>query len=257
MNIFATDLNPYKAAATQLDKHVVKMATESLQMISTIMHYLDIDAPYKPVMLNHPCTIWARETSTNFAWLVVHAHALCEEYTRRYARVHSVERNLILYRDKIYEACRKLQETEISRSLTPFAIAMADKYRMLKKDDEDDFEFAIRSYQHYYLHGKWKFASWRDRHHVARRGTFRPKIEYLTPISPTIMAIVGEASDAWHYDNHGNTRSEVSLPSVPNWWPEDHIMKMQAKEYIRLSEFQKRLNKRAEKTIERWRNANV
>ena len=260
MNIFATDLNPYKAAATQLDKHVVKMATESLQMISTIMRYLDIDAPYKPVMLNHPCTIWARETSTNFAWLVIHAHALCEEYTRRYGKVHSVEKNLILYRNNIYNTCRVLQQTEISRSLTPFAIAMADKYRLQKKDDEDDFEFVIRSYQHYYLHGKWKFASWKDRHHVAEQnirnsgqGTFRPKIEYLTPINPTIMAIVGEASDAWHYDNVKRDNSS----SAPDWWPEDHIMKMQAKEYIRISEFQKRLNKRAEKTIERWRNANV
>ena len=32
--------------------------------------------------------------------------------------------------------------------MTPFAIAMADKYRLQKEDDEDDFDFAIRSYQH-------------------------------------------------------------------------------------------------------------
>lgn len=257
MNIFATNLNPYKAAAVQIDKHVVKMCVESLQMISAIMHLLGINAPYKSVMLNHPCTIWARQTSTNFAWLVVHAHALCEEYTRRYGKVHSVEKNLILYRDNIYKACREIQYHNKNENLTPFAIAMADKYRLQKEDDEDDFEFAIRSYQHYYLQGKWKFASWKDRHHVAGRGTFRPKVEYLTPINPTIMAIVGEASDAWHYDNHRNNRSEVSLPSIPDWWPEDHIMKMQAKEYVRLSEFQRRLNKKAEKTLERWRNANV
>ena len=257
MNIFATDLNPYKSAAVQIDKHVVKMCVESLQMISAIMHLLGINAPYKSVMLNHPCTIWARQTSTNFAWLVVHAHALCEEYTRRYGKVHSVEKNLILYRDNIYKACREIQYHNRNEDLTPFANAMADKYRLQKEDDEDDFDFAIRSYQHYYLEGKWKFASWKDRHHVASQGTFRPKVEYLTTINPTIMMIVSEASDAWHYDNRNNNYSEVSLPSVPEWWPEDHIMKMQAKEYIRISEFQKRLNKKAEKTIERWRNANV
>ena len=256
MNIFATHLNPYKAAAVQIDKHVVKMCVESLQMISANMHHLGIDAPYKPVMLNHPCTIWARKTSSNFAWLVVHAHALCEEYTRRYGKVHSVEKNLILYRDNIYKTCREIQKTD-SHGLTPFAIAMADKYRLQKEDDEDGFEYAIRSYQHYYLEGKWKFASWKDRHHVAGRGTFRPKIEYLTPINSTIMMIVSEAADAWHFDNRINSHSEVSVPSAPEWWPEDHIMKMQAKEYIRISEFQRRLNKKAEKTIERWRNANV
>jgi len=253
-------LNPYKAAAVQIDKHVVKMCVESLQMISAIMHLLGINAPYKSVMLNHPCTIWARQTCTNFAWLVVHAHALCEEYTRRYGKVHSVEKNLILYRDNIYKACREIQYHNGNEDLTPFAIAMADKYRLQKEDDEDDFEFAIRSYQHYYLQGKWKFASWKDRHHVAEqnirnsgRGTFRPKVEYLTPINATIMAIVGEASDAWHYDNVKRDNSR----SAPDWWPEDHIMKMQAKEYVRLSEFQRRLNKKAEKTLERWRNANV
>ena len=256
MNIFATNLNPYKAAVTQLDKHVVKMCVESLQMISAIMHQLGIDAPYKSVMLNHPCTLWARKTSTNFAWLVIHAHALCEEYTRRYGKKHSVETNLIVYRNKIHEACRRLQESKPSDGLTPFAIAMADKYRLQKEDDEDGFDFAIRSYQHYYLEGKWKFASWRDRHHMSKRRTFRPKVEFLTTINPTIMMLVGEAADAWNHDNSDMHRSGIT-PSAPEWWPEDHIMKMQAKEYIRISEFQKRLNKRAEKTIERWRNANV
>ena len=252
MNIFATSTNPYEAAVTQLDKHVVKMATESLQMISTVMDWLGIEAPYKPVMLNHPCTIWARNTSTNFAWLVIHAHALCEEYSRRYHKTHSVETNLNLYRDNILEACEKLQQMRHSSPLTPFAIAMADEYRLDKREHENGFNLAIRSYRHYYLEGKWKFASWKSRRHETGKKRFRSRIDYLMMINPQISDMVSESSAAWQHEyNNGNPESR------PEWWPEHHIMEMQAKEYIRISEFQKRLSKRAEKTIEKWRNDNV
>ena len=72
MNIFVLHRNPDTAAQMMLDKHVVKMPTESMQMICTIMDLYGFETPMKPVMLNHPCTIWARESSKNFQWLVDH-----------------------------------------------------------------------------------------------------------------------------------------------------------------------------------------
>ena len=103
MNIFVLHKNPDTAARMMLDKHVVKMPTESMQMICTIMDLYGFETPMKPVMLNHPCTIWARESSKNFQWLVDHCLALCKEYTVRYGRKHKVEEYMEQYANEILE----------------------------------------------------------------------------------------------------------------------------------------------------------
>ena len=41
MNIFLLSENPYEAAVQQCDKHIVKMVTESAQMLSTAHRLLD------------------------------------------------------------------------------------------------------------------------------------------------------------------------------------------------------------------------
>ena len=70
MNIFVLDMSPEISARHMVDKHVVKMPTESMQMLSTNLDYFNIQSPYKPVMLNHPCTIWARQSYENHEWLL-------------------------------------------------------------------------------------------------------------------------------------------------------------------------------------------
>ncbi len=148
MNIFVLNECPTISAQEMIDKHVVKMPTESMQMISTTLDYLGLPCPYKPVMLNHPCTIWARKSRNNFQWLVSHCLALCKEYTVRYNKTHKVELTLSEYADSIEKALDYLPR----EGLTPFAQAMPDS---LKDDD------ACIAYQNYYLHSKWPFASWK------------------------------------------------------------------------------------------------
>tara|TARA_R100001509_G_scaffold15317_1_gene7801 strand:- start:1235 stop:1825 length:591 start_codon:yes stop_codon:yes gene_type:complete len=157
MNIFALDMSPKTSAQMMMDSHVIKMPTESNQMINTILDYLGVDAAWRPVMLNHPCTIWARQTSQNFQWLREHCLALCKEYTVRYGRKHKVEILMEEYSEQMDEAESLLPDTV----LTPFAIAMDDRYRIPRDSDEDAFEYSIRSYRHYYLQGKWKISSWK------------------------------------------------------------------------------------------------
>ena len=77
MNIFALSRNPQEAAQEMLDKHIVKMPTETCQMLHTnvlyfdyIEHYgeeptlaqvkqfhKDINSNLMKLMLNHPSTI--------------------------------------------------------------------------------------------------------------------------------------------------------------------------------------------------------
>lgn len=83
MNIFRPHPSPLDSARALADRHVVKMALESAQLLSTIT-----GGPYRPTHAAHPCTLWAGASRANAAWLLAHGRALCDEYTHRFGRVH-------------------------------------------------------------------------------------------------------------------------------------------------------------------------
>ncbi len=98
MNIFATYPCPEKSAQYLDNRRVIKMVLESAQMLSTSLHYLGYAHPYKPNHINHPCSIWARTTRANYAWLLEHMSALSSEYTYRYGKTHKCAELLPLFR---------------------------------------------------------------------------------------------------------------------------------------------------------------
>ena len=169
MNIFVLSPNPWLAAQQMFDKHVVKMPLETAQMLSTVHRVLDGEQTirlskngrkiktwihpthdeflYRSAMVNHPCTIWARETVANYHWLVDHGLALCEEYTRRYGRRHASE-------DIIYW-CGENPPQRILESYkqTPHPQAMPE-YCKVPND-------AVSAYRQYYLKEKKAIACWK------------------------------------------------------------------------------------------------
>jgi|TARA_Y100000015_G_C2395816_1_gene92734 hypothetical protein len=199
MNIFALSKDPKESARQMLDKHIVKMPTESCQMLHTNALFNEFVDRYgyepslkrlkeyhqeiestlmKPAMLNHPSTIWARQSIHNTMWLFEHAITLCVEYTYRYGKVHGTHAR-ILSTPIDYDGDSKLA--------TPVDVAMADIYRIGNEYGGHCWEFVIDSYRHYYLEGKWKFAEWRkDR--------------------------------------------------MPNWWPKDHFKNKRNKEIMAFNE---------------------
>ena len=75
MNIFALDKCPMQSAQWLDDIRKNKMILESAQMLSTAVRVLCPDTDlsvYKVAYLNHPCTIWARQSRDNFKWLLSH-----------------------------------------------------------------------------------------------------------------------------------------------------------------------------------------
>ena len=93
MNIFYLHRDPVKAAVVQYNKHVVKMILESAQMLCTAHHCYGSDeqkanVPYRQAHLNHPSTIWARQSISTYMWLYDHMIALGKEYTKRYNKEH-------------------------------------------------------------------------------------------------------------------------------------------------------------------------
>ena len=179
MNIFALSRNPVEAAQQMLDKHIIKMPTETCQMLHTNILYMqyvkehdkepqlkDLKAFHlatesklmKPAMLNHPSTIWARQTYANWNWLYEHGLALCDEYTYRYEKKHGTLQRIldcIPYFDVVFE------HNFPKKRLQPVSIAMDDQYRIPNPMDIPNWDFVIESYRHYYLEGKWRIAEWR------------------------------------------------------------------------------------------------
>lgn len=158
MNIFVLYQNPGLAAMVQCDKHVVKMILESAQMLCTAHRVLDgtevlkpsksgkrmvkhWELPderdgvlYKATHVNHPCSIWVRESAENYHWLYTHFLGLHFEYAARYKKSH-----------KSYENLNNLIQNRPDNipciEMTPFVLAMSDEF---KTDDP------VESYRNYY-----------------------------------------------------------------------------------------------------------
>ena len=154
MNIFILDEDPRIAAQMMCDKHVVKMIVEGCQMLSTnhrlsgspTVYTIHMNL-YKQAFANHPCTVWARQTKENYMWLADHTLELCQEYTRRYGKVHSCEEMA-----KWFSMYYPLKTPD--GDLTSFAQAMPDKYKA---------ENAVKAYRNYYLGEKARFARWKEK----------------------------------------------------------------------------------------------
>jgi len=146
MNIFYLDKNPYKAASHFYDKHKVKMILESAQILCTAhhVHGNSDDVPYKQAHLNHPSTIWARQSKPNYYWLYEHMIALGQEYTKRYGKVH-------MSIDKCKYALRFCPDGIESVVFTEPPQCMPDEYKVAGD--------SVTAYWNYYEQDKYKIAN--------------------------------------------------------------------------------------------------
>ena len=133
------------------DKHVVKMALETAQMLCTVARECKYEEEYiyKSVHLNHPCTRWAAECYQNWKWLCRHGLALCNEYTYRYGKEHKCKEIIrMLYKNSFGPKYKFLQ------GRTAFAQAMPNQYKQKN---------AVKAYRAYYLGEKKRFSKWTRR----------------------------------------------------------------------------------------------
>jgi hypothetical protein len=86
MNIFFLDENLTQSAKYHVDRHVVKQILEGAQIACSA--YPQGTAPYRATHINHPDCQWARESLSNFKYVISYARALASEYTFRYGKVH-------------------------------------------------------------------------------------------------------------------------------------------------------------------------
>lgn len=182
MNIFWLSNDPAINARYHNDKHVVKMAIEYAQLLSTAHRVLDgtkleVEHPhterpttvyllpgemivwdeksyqytgplYKQTHMEHPCAKWARANRANYEALYdLYCH-VCDEYAYRYDKDHGSNK---LYLDllPVPVALRSREPVEISAR--PYA--MPEQY---KGND------VIESYRSYYRGAK-HWSTWTNR----------------------------------------------------------------------------------------------
>lgn len=164
MNLFVVDRNPARAAESLPSKLVVKMPLETCQMLAVNMGPLYLDwgtirkkdgTPYgHRGFRNHPCTVWARDSYENMAWMITHGLALCGEYMRRYGKVHASMIGLL-------DAKRHFENNtglplSVWTNVKSFARALPVE---LKTNDNVDDVTAYRLY----LNGYKPYAEWKRR----------------------------------------------------------------------------------------------
>ena len=153
MNIFILDKDVKKCAQYHCDKHVVKMILETAQLLCGVHHVTAHDTaqvtdqvPYKLSHKNHPCSIWARESLSNYLYLCELGLELCYEYTHRYGKRHKSQ--------DVIEWCLTNKPNILDKGFTEPAKAMPDEYKV------DD---VVQSYRNYYCGAKSGFAVWKMR----------------------------------------------------------------------------------------------
>lgn len=90
MNIFYLSDSIEESVKLHCDKHIVKMPTETAQMLSAAHWLTGSQAPYKlsKAHAKHPCNLWLTQSIQNYNWLVQFGKVLSQEFSYRYNKDH-------------------------------------------------------------------------------------------------------------------------------------------------------------------------
>jgi hypothetical protein len=169
MNIFYLHHDVVKCAEMHNDKHTVKMILEYAQLLSTAHRVLDGDIVigksktgrkqtryvlpsddsilYSATHINHPSSVWVRQSDKNYDWLFGLFQALMTEYTHRYGKTHATSR--------LEMHLAKLPKNIPQKPFTEPTPAMPDDVKVPGD--------SIASYRRYYIQNKPHLASWKKR----------------------------------------------------------------------------------------------
>ena len=160
MNLFILSLIQREVAEYMMDKHVSKILLEAVQMLCSGKHILDPEDEetnarlYRVAHKNHPVTIWVRKSLANYMWTLDLVEELHKEWRYRYQHPDTKFHKSYLMA-QILRANAPSPDKFEAEGLTPFALAMPDKYKTADP---------IQSYRNYYMsEDKQRFATWHKR----------------------------------------------------------------------------------------------
>jgi len=162
MNIFVVSKDPYDSAVFLCDKHVPKMAVESVQMLvsALIRNGADKDSmpltakgtPHKGGYANHPSTRWVGDSRTNYEWLYAHAVALVNEFRYRFKKPHACEDQL----NTIFG----MESLIPDQGMTEVPLCVGEKLQSKFGATRLDVDAAVKVYREFYIEDKKEFAKW-------------------------------------------------------------------------------------------------
>lgn len=95
MNVFYTNACPLQSANDHSLVHMRKMIVEYAQLLSSAHHCIDgnfaISGIYKRTHVDHPSTVWVRQSTEHYEWVWFCAMQLCENYTKLTGKRHKTE----------------------------------------------------------------------------------------------------------------------------------------------------------------------
>lgn len=145
MNIFATYSCPIKSAKYLDNKRQIKMILESAQLLCTALNLNGVQAPYKTTHLNHPAAIWVRQSRQNYSWLLLHLKTLCNEYSKKYNKIHKTAQYIDFFEQNI--------NILPDNNLSPFVNCAANSDLNISFKHISDTHLAYRLY----LRNRWKY----------------------------------------------------------------------------------------------------
>jgi len=169
MQIFILHADPKASAKMLCDKHVSNQNRENAQLACTVFRHLvpDGDAKadamelYKATHEHHPCVVWLKRSSSNFAWFLLHAQATHDEYKRRYPKPTNP--------DWVgHDSWRMTQAVWDNIDMIPFpsdeltvpAVAIAHVSFRAPDEQQWDWGDVVDAYRRYYVFEKRGFAKW-------------------------------------------------------------------------------------------------
>lgn len=162
MNLFILHTNPTLAARMHCDKHVVKMITETAQLLSYVHHTLNPNFARRVGMykvnkahMKHPCTLWMLQSSANYLWAYRLLLALLKEYQYRYKPTepkYVQVRSLLPYFEQLPNKIKMVRRLEP----TSFVLAMGIAPECMTDN-------AVDSYRRYYIKHKRHICKWTRR----------------------------------------------------------------------------------------------
>ncbi len=165
---------PTMSAHYLCDQHVVKLAVEEVQMLTSallnngapadLMPYTKRGTIHKGGYRNHPMTRWTGATRQNFMWALTHAQAICDQFRIRYGKEHLAQKQIAWIRDcRIIDGKRTyglINYIPLHNEMTAFPRCVNQSQgRNLDLLDESNYS-TVMAYREFYIREKRGFATW-------------------------------------------------------------------------------------------------
>lgn len=165
---------PHMSAHYLCDQHVVKLAVEEVQMLTSallnngapaeLMPYTKRGTIHRGGYRSHPMTRWTGATRQNFMWALTHAQAICDQFRLRYGKEHFAQKQIAWIRDcQINDGKRTyglINFIPLHNEMTAFPRCVNQSQgRNLDLLNRSKYS-TVMAYREFYIREKRGFATW-------------------------------------------------------------------------------------------------